>query len=102
VLNKYEMKSNCPNKSKEKSAYITEQLVENYIIDSASKVVTGTVNGHKAMTIKLDTACDQTIVQAKFVEPYQYQKKSVTLRGLTGKVTLPLARVWLGCEYHTG
>ncbi|XP_072019070.1 uncharacterized protein [Amphiura filiformis] len=88
--------SQCP-KRREKSAYLTEV----FVIDKLDKVVPGTVNGQN-VKVKLDTACDQTVVDKKFVEPYQYQKKPVKLKGLIGRVTLPMARVWLDCEYFTG
>ena len=63
--------------------------------------LTGSVNGRK-VSIYRDSMCTQTSVAADLVPEDCYTGRSVTVRGISGPVTLPLAVIDIQCELVSG
>lgn len=63
--------------------------------------LSGTVNG-KQVTIYRDSMCTQTAVAADIVPEKCYLGSNITVRGITGSVSLPLAEIDLQCKLVSG
>jgi hypothetical protein len=75
---------------------------ENEIEERRKKCeIVGTVNG-RPVTIHRDSMCTQTVVAADLVPEQSYTGKYVTVRGITGSVSLPLANIDLQCKLVSG
>ena len=59
------------------------------------------MNGRK-VSIYRDSMCTQTSVAADLVPEDCYTGRSVTMRGISGPVTLPLAVIDIQCELVSG
>ena len=63
--------------------------------------IVGLVNG-TPVSIHRDSQCTQTAVSADLVPTHRYLNETVSLRGITGPVSLPLAEIEIQCPLVSG
>ena len=64
-------------------------------------IIPGVVEG-KRISIFRDSGCDKTAVNSKLIPSHCYTGKSVEVKGVTGQIHVPLAKVNLNCSIHVG